>query len=388
MLFVEKSGRAQIRSKNKLRVFMKLITKKSLSRTQLEKSLKLSATSVTRITEELIKENLIYEAGTDETPFGRKPILLKVVENSFYIVGIHIQRLSLSICVTNMAKEQVYHNKIKLNQISTTMKLENVFLSALVDMKKSTGIPNEKILGVGVAVRGVVSENEGVIIRFRDNITNVKIADIVKKEIGAYCYIKNNIIAEVEAKYIYGAKKMPSDFLYLFVEDGVGCSIVSDKHIVSGAKNLSGKIAHVEVEPNGQICSCGKKGHLESYVTQSAIINEYKLLTGKTCSFEDIVCSAQQNEKEAKQILDKAFFYLGKTLLMLILIANPSEVVLKGSIFDLYPDGVEWIKNYINDHVFLPILSDIKWKISGKSSANTEVLVINTVLQCALEKKM
>ena len=78
MLRIENTGKSQMKSRNRVRVFREILNHEGISRKQLEKRLGLSAPSVTRVVEELLREGLICEEGTEQTHMGRRPVMLCV----------------------------------------------------------------------------------------------------------------------------------------------------------------------------------------------------------------------------------------------------------------------------------------------------------------------
>ena len=61
MLRIENTGKSQMKSRNRVRIFREILNHEGISRKQLEKRLGLSAPSVTRVVEELLREGLICE---------------------------------------------------------------------------------------------------------------------------------------------------------------------------------------------------------------------------------------------------------------------------------------------------------------------------------------
>ena len=61
MLRIENTGKSQMKSRNRVRVFREILNHEGISRKQLEKRLGLSAPSVTRVVAELLREGLICE---------------------------------------------------------------------------------------------------------------------------------------------------------------------------------------------------------------------------------------------------------------------------------------------------------------------------------------
>ena len=57
----------------------------------------------------------------------------------------------------------------------------------------------------------------------------------------------------------------------LTIGTGLGCGIVLDGKVLNGAHGGAGEVGHVILYPNGILCSCGRKGCSEQYVSGRAL---------------------------------------------------------------------------------------------------------------------
>jgi predicted NBD/HSP70 family sugar kinase len=62
--------------------------------------------------------------------------------------------------------------------------------------------------------------------------------------------------------------------LYLYVGIGIGLGIVSNGQALRGWKGNIGQIGHIQIDPTGPVCHCGKHGCLEAYCTADAILRD------------------------------------------------------------------------------------------------------------------
>jgi glucokinase len=58
---------------------------------------------------------------------------------------------------------------------------------------------------------------------------------------------------------------------YITVRVGVGAGIVSHGEILAGAHRLAGELGHFVVDPDGELCACGKHGCVETLTSGPAI---------------------------------------------------------------------------------------------------------------------
>ena len=68
---------------------------------------------------------------------------------------------------------------------------------------------------------------------------------------------------------------LSNNFVVLNVEEGVGGSIYLNNMLYHGYGSMSGELGHMVVRRNSlEKCSCGKKGCLETEVSNRAIIKK------------------------------------------------------------------------------------------------------------------
>lgn len=93
--------------------------------------------------------------------------------------------------------------------------------------------------------------------------------------------VGNDVSLGALAEHRCGAGQGVDDLLAVFVGTGVGGGLILDGQIRSGERGLAGEIGHVTVEPNGRMCGCGHRGHLEAYAGKAGMEREARRLAAK-----------------------------------------------------------------------------------------------------------
>ncbi|WP_105618316.1 ROK family transcriptional regulator [Vallitalea okinawensis] len=387
MFKVEKKGKSQMKSRNKIKVFRLILRDGPISRTDIEKKLKLSAPSVTRIVESLRKENLVREIGKEETYVGRKPIHLIANKNARFIIGIHIAKSNLKLCITNLGSEIIYKESRSITHIDE----ESQFLDELDNMIsfsiKQSKIDQEKLLGIGIASRGALDFKSGQIFNIKKGIKQVPIISYLKERYSCEIIMEYSINTELINEYIAmdpsNARK--KNLLYIYFGEGVGGSIICNGHVVRGKSNLAAKIGHMLVEPDGDECYCGRKGHLEAYCSKSAIEKAFrdKSGDGKNVDVRAISQLANNNDSVGIEVIHNVLIKLANAINNLLVIINPDIIVLSGEIFDYYEEALSILKDHVGNLVFDPKLNDIEWIVRSKEKVmidySATALVMNKV---------
>src|SRR5699024_10698113 len=87
---------------NKSIVLNKIRTSEQNSRAQIAKDTKLTPPTVSSIVRELIEQDLVMESTLGESLGGRKPTMLLVNKNGFYVIGIDAGPKTIKCILSNL----------------------------------------------------------------------------------------------------------------------------------------------------------------------------------------------------------------------------------------------------------------------------------------------
>ena len=83
-------SRELIREMNRRLVLETVINDGPLSRAAISKKLGLTKATISAIVQDLLEEQYIEEIGSDQTQYGRKPILLQFCRQNGYIIALDL----------------------------------------------------------------------------------------------------------------------------------------------------------------------------------------------------------------------------------------------------------------------------------------------------------
>ncbi len=386
ILTVHQKGKSQIKSKNRLKIFKLILSSGGISRIELGKSLHLSAASVTRAVEELVRAGLVYEEKKEITFVGRRPVLLNIRKNSCYSMGIHISRRSISLCIHNLLEEVVYEAKDSIGGVEYAVDLLRVLHQMMNRALEKSGISKEKIVSVGLAVRGIVNRQRGTVIYSEQTQEIIPIVESVKSLFDSAVFLENNIDVDLKSAY---SQEFPhtDELVYVFADEGISGGMISGRQVIRGRNNMAAQFAHLLVEENGRLCSCGQKGHLQPYLAKSAIEAEYQSQSGQIgVNLVQICDRADQGEEIAQAVLRTALEKLAAAMAQVIVLFNPGVIVLCGDIFEHYPDGVSFLRDTVAARVPIPSLLNFDWRVRIRREIRPERNVAKLALEYLLEQ--
>lgn len=328
-------------------IIVDLLKKKEpLSRAEIAKITGLSRATVSSIVNRLVNTGLIKEIGVGKSKSngGRKPVLLELNPEAFYIVGVDLGTNNIIAIVTDLKA------KIK-GKVSIPTEVYKGLSGVLENLERAvsevisiSGVKKTKIIGMGMAVAGLIDTSNGEVI-FSPNFSwsNVPIKKLVEERLNILTYIDNCTRVMALGEITFGNARGRENLLYINVGYGVGSAIVIEGKVYP---NIS-EIGHIPVVEDGPKCSCGKRGCLEAVSSGSAIETRAKeiLESGKPTLISEladgqkdkvtakIVAKAAENgDRVAIEIFNNSGWYLGKGIATAVNLLSPELVVIGGGV--------------------------------------------------------
>jgi glucokinase len=176
--------------------------------------------------------------------------------------------------------------------------------------------------------------------------------------------IINDADAAALGELCFGVAQDLKNFIHVTLGTGVGSSTIVNGKIVTGHLGMAGELGHTKVYPSNRMCSCGKRGCLETYVSANGIRRTvFELLsTEQTTSELRELNFTQLSPKivtdlvlKGDAIAIKTYQYtgkiLGEKLANLIGLINPEAIVFSGGLVAAGRFLFEPMKNSIEENL-------------------------------------
>lgn len=225
---------------------------------------------------------------------------------------------------------------------------------------------NDRVCSIGVAVPGWINHKLGVIY-VAPNIPGwekLPIGPILSERFGVPVKLGNDANLAALGEWRYGAGKGHHNLIYITVSTGIGGGVISDDQLLVGASGLAAEMGHVTILPDGPLCGCGHRGHLEALSSGTAIANYVteqlaqgvpsSLSRTHTPTAREISMAAEQGDPLAKSAVTRAGSYLGLGLANYLHIFNPSIVIFGGGVSRSGPLLFEPMRAALAEHVLSP----------------------------------
>ncbi|MET7276791.1 ROK family transcriptional regulator [Kribbella sp. NPDC005582] len=305
-----------------------------LSRQELSVRTSLSAASVSNLVTEMIAEGIVEEAGSVESEGGRPRVLLRVAPGFRYVVGAEVGETLVRVELFDLALKVVATVDRPIDAPEPEVVVRHV-LEGLASVLSTSGVPADRVLGLGVAVFGIVDAN-AVVHAQTLGWDGVPLGRMLAEGTDIPILVDNGANTLGQAEMWFGAGRGATDAVVALVGSGVGAALVAGGSSYRGTRSSAGEWGHTTIMYGGRECRCGAKGCLEAYVGAEDVLDRYReaggaelTATDEEAAFAELLVAAETSEPAATIMAD-TIGYLSAGFANLVNLVNPERIVLGG----------------------------------------------------------
>jgi len=240
-----------------------------------------------------------------------------------YQIGIDIGGTKISFVLIKKNK------LLKKRKIPTPKTKKEIIKELEKNIKEiSSGISQKEILGIGIAIAGVLNLKRDLILNpiNLQVLKNCPLKKIIEKKFGVKTEVDNDVNCFTLAEAVLGAGKGKKIVFGITLGTGVGGGLVINKKIYRGGWGGAGEIGHMTINFKGPKCVCGNRGCLEEYCSEKFI----KRKTGLTP--QELRKKAAKGNKKAIKVFQELGEFLGIGLANIANLLSPEVIIIGGGI--------------------------------------------------------
>jgi glucokinase len=239
-------------------------------------------------------------------------------------------------------------------------------LQRLLDIIASIWPKDERVTAVAVAAPGPLDPFEGIVFE-APNIPgwiNMPLKKHLQDRFNTPVAVGNDANLAALGEWRFGAGQGHHHVVYITVSTGIGGGVIIDDRLLLGSRGLAGELGHITVIPEGPLCACGQRGHLESVASGTAIARwvEEELSQGVPSiladkiplSAREVSIAANKNDPLAVAALAQAGNYLGVAIADYLHIFNPTAVIIGGGVSRSGSHLMKPLKIALHEHILCP----------------------------------
>ena len=217
-------------------------------------------------------------------------------------------------------------------------------LEKLADMVRKIWPEDEEVEAIGIAAPGPTNPFKGIVYTAPNILgwDDLPITRWFEERFHVPVLVGNDANLAALGEWRYGAGRGHHHLLYMTISTGIGSGIIANNQLLLGVRGLAAELGHVTVDPDGPVCGCGQKGHLEAFASGPAIVLwvEQELANGipsalaesQTLSAKAISKAAHAGDRLALKALQRAGMYIGMAVVDFVHMFNPSIIIIGGGV--------------------------------------------------------
>ncbi len=312
----------QIKQNNRNIIYNYIYKNKKVSQQDICYDLRLSRPTITTNLIELEKEGLITKGGQIDTELvGRKASAYSIVSNYRIGIGVEILKDEIKIIAVNLYGEKIDYIIFKIDYKNEESYYKTV-CNKILEFKNKIEISDECILGIGFAMQALISPDKKSILYGKIlDCTGLSITEFTKYLPYPCSFIHDADSAATSELWV--SPELMNAF-YISISKHLGASIISQGKILIGKHGHNSTIEHIQMQSDGMICYCGKKGCMETLCSLTALLKEQE-------SLEYFFENLRKNEPSFLERWHTFLYHLAKAINILHLVYD-TDFILGGYI--------------------------------------------------------
>ena len=363
---LQKATRQHTKQHNSRLVLKTIYDAGNVSRADLARITGLTRATVSNIVIGLMKEGLVAETGIGPSVGGKPPILLNLADNARQLICLDLGSKRFQGAIVNLRghfEKQVSLSVNGRTGVDALALVYNLVEQLLVDI-------SAPVLGMALGGPGLVDSDKGWV----KQSVNLDWHDIPLKQLledRFHCpvYIANDSHLAALAEYSFG-NHGSKNLVLIKMGQGIGSGIVLSGRLFYGEGFGAGEIGHIRVVENGDICSCGNRGCLETVASMRVMLQQAQTVANDhpetllaqlrpssgQITWKIMRQACQQEDADAQDIVRRAGHYMGIAVANLVGILNVKDIVIASNICQINDLFLTAVQNSMQQCV-LPTLA-------------------------------
>lgn len=266
-------------------------------------------------------------------------------------IGCDLGGTNLRAAVVNVENGKVLHQKsvptlAREGHEAVMKRMAELFLQVI----RETDMQKDEIGGIGIGVPGVLDLDKGETL-FLPNLSgtwpHVPLQHTITRLTGLPTALLNDVRSITNGEWRFGAGSGVDTVAVFAVGTGIGGGLVINGQLHLGIGGTGGELGHTMIDFNGPRCGCGNRGCLEAYASGPAIaaMGMKAVSQGLTTKIADlceydlnritpelIAKATKAGDEIAKDIYEKAGFYIGIAAANVCASIGPRRIIIAGGV--------------------------------------------------------
>jgi len=271
-----------------------MLERESTTKTELASRLNLSMPTVLSNISELTELGLVSEVGETASTGGRKARRIALNPKYCYGLGVDITAHHVGMVLVDLGGNVADWQRLRFDFQPDMAYCRE--LSIKIQEFYRDKVTEDKILGIGVSLPGIIQEDSVLSKSHALNLENYSLK-LMEQFLSFPVYFENDANGAMLAEN----PGQRGDAVYLSLNNTLGGAVCIDGKLFTGIQKRAGEFGHMLLHPGGKKCYCGKSGCADAYCAASVLTKggEYSL-----DAFMNSLCSDKDNQQLWEEYLE------------------------------------------------------------------------------------
>lgn len=334
---------------NRNRILECIYRNTPIARSEIAELTEITSATVTNTVASMIAEGIVQELEetvSEKGISGRRKVPIDIVPTYAYCIGVEFTHEALVLCITDLKGNIICQQVSAFTRALAENITENIICS-IHELMRTAPVGWEQVIGIGIAVLGQLHKNTNYYLSSQ-NVWLTFNPDLLRSSFPVPVVFENNVKCMALAAYLFRTQNSPDSFSFFHVGMGMYCASLIEGELFSGKQYMAGEVGHTVVDGNGRLCECGKRGCLQMYSSETALLRNAKLLYENSSytllrelvsrkdeiSIDTIIKAYSMNDPAVVALINSALKRLSISVSNIAIIMNPEKIYLHGQIFN------------------------------------------------------
>jgi glucokinase len=302
------------------------------------------------------------------------------------VVGIDIRENRTTYAVVSVRGEIIAQDHFRTSDYSEISEYVSALAENVLSLVEENG-GYETVRSVGIS-----APSANYLTGCIENAANLKwkgvipLAAMLQDQLGLAVAVANDAHITALGEKAYGSAHGMKDFIIVSISHGgLGSCIFTNGQPHLGFNGFAGEVGHTCVEVDGRQCGCGRRGCLETYVSDRGLVKtaEEEIAKSKEptlmseldeLNINTIVDCCEKGDRVAIETFRRVGSMLGVGLANYASVINPEAIILTGDMMVAGKWLLKPMRQAFDEHVFRNIRGKVRILVSILKEGERDVL--------------
>ena len=324
-------SQTSLRVANQRRVITAMRTLGTTTQATIARETALAPSTVSSIVHEMVTAGVL---AMESSHGGRRGQQVRFSDNAGFVVGLDVGHRHLTVAVADLNQDIKARERFDLPAGHNVDDVLGTADSTLDSLVRGLKVPRTKLLTAGLTLPAPVDLDGRVVSAgaILPAWADIDVSAAASARLGLPVAVENDANAGAVGEFVQGAGRGVANMAYIKVAHGVGAGLVLNGELFRGATGSAGELGHMTLDEQGEVCRCGNRGCLETFISSEAVLRLLGHTRGHELTISDVVDSALAGDVGCARVIGDTGRTLGTTVANLCNIINPELVVVGGEL--------------------------------------------------------